>query len=396
MTRYLLYFAMIVLFIAKAYSQPDDSGPKGLAIMEFQVTGDVHRDAGPIVANLITNHINLKQYYVVERTQLPEVVREQWYNMGDTIDVETAGKTKSYKISYVMLGHISKIEGKYYGGYRIVHVDTVRKTEAGTVEAACDLDDFSNKIIELLVKNFMPPRQADLLSVPLYPISAPQNYIYLLSNGNFYAGKLDELLKRQGISLDSGRLDGLTDIPLKLLDTGGWTGEMEIANGHYYFLKEGNFYGGTLNGFNRQPMKLLDRGGWYGEFEAADNGYYYFLKEGNLYGGTINGLNRGPLQLIDQGGWFGHIEVEAGYLYFAKGQYLYAVEIDGVEKKPENILKVIGHHDWQGDFEIANAYLYFVKQNRLYITPVHGLILGDSRILNTALEVWNGKIVIPK
>lgn len=390
MTKYIAILVTILSFVAITYSQTPS---KGLAIIEFQGKGNVHADAGAIVADLITNRINLVDFYVVERTQLPAVLKEQWYNMGDTVDADTAGKTKTFGVSYIMIGQISKLENRYYGGYRIINVDTVRKEQGGTVEGAVDFQDFVNKIQQLLMgsqpgkpttpsgpkKIFNPNHGKNLSPFPTVPAELQGRYFYSFANGNFYAGILGELNRG----------------PMRTLDSGGWSGEIEMVNGYYYFLKDGDFYAGTINGFNRQPIRQLDRGGWSGELDVANNGYYYYVKDGNLYGGQLNGFNRGPLILIDTGGWHGRIEFANGHLYFAKGQYLYAVEVQGVQKSPSNVLKIVGHCTWEGDFEIAGGYLYFVKQGKLYASKIRGLSMEEPRMMPT--EFWNwGTVIIPK
>jgi len=137
---------------------------KGLAILAFKVEGDAPADTGKVITDLITNRMKAEQYFIVERARLIDVIQEKLITDGDTLSAQDTQGLKSLGVAYVMIGHISKVEGKYYGGYRIVDVHTAKIVESDSILNAQDFTAFVDQLfISLLAKKFVESQHYEIL-----------------------------------------------------------------------------------------------------------------------------------------------------------------------------------------------------------------------------------------
>ena len=100
---------------------------KGLAILDFEVRGDAPQHIGETIANAIACRIKSEKYQVIERRQIKRIVKERLINADATITQDLAKKFKDIGAAYLMLGFVERTEGLYYGGYRVVEVETARR-----------------------------------------------------------------------------------------------------------------------------------------------------------------------------------------------------------------------------------------------------------------------------
>ncbi len=162
MRKTLFLILLLVLFISLAYGQENR---KGLAILEFKAEGDVPKATGTTIADLITNRIDPKQFFIVERSQLSKIIGEKLYGADDIITEEQTKKLKVLNVSYLMLGNVSKIENFYYGGYRIVDVDSGQLGIRDSIVGAKDFREFVEMIYTSLMKGNDPFIKDDMYIV---------------------------------------------------------------------------------------------------------------------------------------------------------------------------------------------------------------------------------------
>lgn len=156
-SRFLINFVLrkvvVFLFVALislTYGQKIER--KGLSVLEFREYGEASQNSGITVAELVTNGIDPQQYFIVERSQISQVLKEKLFGSGDSISEDDLKSLKLLGVSFVMLGSISKIEDKYHGGYRIVDVDSGQIGIKGSVTGAKDFQEFVDKVYTLLIR----------------------------------------------------------------------------------------------------------------------------------------------------------------------------------------------------------------------------------------------------
>ena len=132
MHRYRLLSMLVVVFLINmlcwGQNQPKPTS-KGLAILDFEVRGDAPKYIGETIANAVACRIKPEQYQVIERRQLKAIIKERLIKADAIITQDLAEKLKAIGADYLMLGFVEKTEGLYYGGYRVVEVETARRAD---------------------------------------------------------------------------------------------------------------------------------------------------------------------------------------------------------------------------------------------------------------------------
>ena len=147
----IIFLAMNCIFFSVALSQPGDR-PK-FTVLPFQTQGDVPTTLGETVSDLLTNRINPEKFFIVERASLEKSFQTKLVT--ESLTQENANALQRLGISMIMLGQISKIDGKYYGGYRIVEVASARIGLNDSIKANT-FDEFMEALyFSLVAKGFM-------------------------------------------------------------------------------------------------------------------------------------------------------------------------------------------------------------------------------------------------
>ena len=129
MFRYHFILLMAIFLASKlCCCQEQKSVGSRLAILDFEVRGDAPRHIGETIANAIACRIKSDKFQVIERGQIKKIVKERLINADATISHDLAQKFKAIGAAYLMFGFVERTEGLYYGGYRVVEVETARQS----------------------------------------------------------------------------------------------------------------------------------------------------------------------------------------------------------------------------------------------------------------------------
>lgn len=126
--------------------------PKALAVLNFEVQGEAPKDCGQTMSEAIVCLLkDNSDYRLVERAQVSKILKERILKADDVLSEEDRKALMKIGVDNIMLGFVSKIEGQYYGGYRVVDVKTAQvQNEKKYLPGAKNYEDFQARLLRSL------------------------------------------------------------------------------------------------------------------------------------------------------------------------------------------------------------------------------------------------------
>lgn len=145
--KYPIFFILIAgLFFLAPQTQSENPT---LLILPFNQTGQVPADLGETITDLITNQISVEKFIVIERSSMEKSLQQKIAS--EPLNPNHVELLKTQNITMIVVGQISKVGEKYYGGYRVIDVATSRITTNEAIRGIASVDE----LIESFTRSFI-------------------------------------------------------------------------------------------------------------------------------------------------------------------------------------------------------------------------------------------------
>ncbi|MEK7487555.1 MAG: hypothetical protein AABZ60_24765 [Planctomycetota bacterium] len=146
--KYLGFLFFLIFGMSPIWAQ---NGPK-LVVMEFTALGEATQDMGKTTAGLVEAHLAMKKFLIASRINVLELFPEKTYS-GEAQVLELAKtqkqRLKDLEVHSILLGEISRIDGRFYGKFKLLQVESATFEEGFSV-VIYGSKDYQSFIKELL------------------------------------------------------------------------------------------------------------------------------------------------------------------------------------------------------------------------------------------------------
>ncbi|MBN1897293.1 MAG: hypothetical protein JW827_00830 [Spirochaetes bacterium] len=141
-------FSKIILFllilITPAFLLCESGLKPRIAVLDLEAKGVTEDEAGAVTDFLRTDLVNTKEFTVIERARMKDVLKEQQMSLSGLTETEKAARVgKILNCRLIMVGSLSKLGEKYFLNVRVVDVETTQ-TSLGKRESSDKLEELSD------------------------------------------------------------------------------------------------------------------------------------------------------------------------------------------------------------------------------------------------------------